>query len=116
MEALAAIGFQRYVQLRINYLLMMNEKNKSTNDKIALFAEILLYLIFFLMASLWCGGAENQLGMFGGGVAVVMLWVYTFNQLPTLGLKCVKHPRAIFFQIPVSVLASVAFFVGVCCT
>jgi hypothetical protein len=83
-------------------------------SKAAIYFEVALYFILLLMACFWWYGEPGEeVGKSGGCLAVVMLWVYTFNRFQSAGLNCIKHPRAIFFQIPIAIIATIGFFVGV---
>lgn len=84
-----------------------------TAGKAALPLEVMLYVLLALSACLWWYGEPGkEIGIIGGALSVVMLWAYTFNKLPTLGLNCIKHPRAIFFQLPVTLIATIGFSIG----
>ena len=73
--------------------------------------EIMLYCLLFLSSCFWWYGKPGtEIGMSGGVLSVIMLWVYTFNKLPSLGLNCIKHSRAAYFQLPVTLAATLGFF------
>ena len=82
-------------------------------SKAALLLEIMFYLLLVLSACFWWYGEPGtEIGIIGGSLSVVMLWVYTFNKLPSMGLNCIKHPRAIFFQLPLTLLATIGFTIA----
>ena len=90
------------------------QKMPLFQSKAAIFTEAALYIFLLLIACFWWYGEPGEeVGEFGGGLAVVMLWVFTFNRFPSAGLNCIKHPRAIFFQIPIAIVATIGFMIGV---
>lgn len=76
-----------------------------------------LVVIFYVMLSFaacfwWYGDPGKEIGRFGGGMAVVMLWLFTFNHLPSHGLRCINDPVTVLFRIPMSVMATAGYFIG----
>jgi len=83
-------------------------------SKAAFPTEVALYILLVLSSCLWWyGETGTEIGIVGGAVSVVGLWVYTFNNLPSLGFNCIKHPRAIYFQLPLTLIATLGFIIGV---
>ena len=88
-----------------------HQKFIAVASKAAVPMEIMLYLLLFMSSCFWWYGKPGtEIGIVGGVLSVVMLWVYTFNKLPTLGLNCMNHPRATYFQLPITLAATLGFF------
>ncbi len=82
--------------------------------KAALPTEVMLYFLLVMSACFWWyGGPDKEIGIVGGAVSTIGLWVYTFNQLPTFGINCIRHPKVMFFQLPFTLIATVGFLVGI---
>ena len=91
-----------------------SNKNNARQRKMALWDETVLYfLLVFAACFWWYGETGNEIGLFGGALSVGVLWVYTFNKLPLIGLECIKHPRALYLQLPLSVVATIGFLISV---
>lgn len=93
-----------------------NEKYQrfiANASKAALPMEVILYVLLFMSSCFWWYGKPGtEIGLIGGILSVLMLWVYTFNKLPTLGLNCIKNNRAVYFQLPVTLIATSVFIVS----
>ena len=83
-------------------------------DKLALPMEVTLYLLLALFALLWwVGPEEKQLGFGMGLMGIVGLWVYTFNHFPKKGLSILFDPMVKYFQLPVTIIATIGFLISV---
>ena len=92
---------------------MRNNEFLRGADKLALPMQVTLYLLLALCALLWwIGPEEKRLGFGMGLMGVIGLWVYTLNHIPTRGLKMLADPMVKYFQLPVTIIATIGFLIG----